>query len=170
MNRILERMATPTQPITLETSVKHYNNLSPMFRGPATSNTLLEISKHYLNSKVLTRSRQRIKSFHKGPKTSKHSRRTNYKQKPFTNEVLFNTDLNLEEIPPETAVSEQNALKPRVEIQNKNILGKKPRLKIIQSKSLRKIGWNKGKLHHSRKENLKLKEPPKEKSKKKDSI
>ena len=39
------RVDSPSEKPSLGSSVKHFNNFSPKFRGPATSNTLLELSK-----------------------------------------------------------------------------------------------------------------------------
>ena len=55
MNKILYRTSTESSGRNLFSSIDHYNNLSPMFRGPATSNTLIEISKVCLNKQQKTK-------------------------------------------------------------------------------------------------------------------
>lgn len=98
MNSILERVVTPKEAVTLERSVKHYNNFSPMFRGPLNSNTLLSISKNWLNNKLLTQNSKKFKSFLKGTLSARKSIRKRL-GRPQRNERVFSSGNTLDEIP-----------------------------------------------------------------------
>lgn len=99
MNSILERVVTPKEGSNLKTSVKHYNNFSPMFRGPLTSDTLLSISKNWLNKKLHSKNGKKFKTFLKGSQTARQSIRQRLKR-PAKDEKIFGNGISLEEMPP----------------------------------------------------------------------
>lgn len=145
MNSVIERVITPREAANLETSVKHYNNFSPMFRGPATSNTLLSISKNWLNKKLLTKGNKKFKTFLKGAQSAREAIRAKLK-KPFRVTRAFSPGFQEGKIP--TLIPKKSTLNHKFDPECLRRPSKKPtliNLPMCESKNSRRISRNQDK-------------------------